>query len=64
MQVSVYATLSQISLGVNADPERLWLACRYNSQVLQLFVSSLYLAAGIIAPLAGIVANRYGRKVT
>ena len=38
--------------------------CKFDSQILQLFVSVLYLAAGISAPIAGMTANRGGRKVS
>ncbi|KAK9808487.1 hypothetical protein WJX73_000469 [Symbiochloris irregularis] len=37
--------------------------CKFDSQILQLFVSVLYLAAAVIAPLAGVIANWRGRQI-
>lgn len=37
--------------------------CRFDSQILTLVVSSLYLAAGFVAPVAGKLADMRGRKV-
>ena len=42
---------------------KLELTRRFNSQILSIIVSCLYLAAGVTAPLAGVIANRYGRRV-
>lgn len=38
--------------------------CKYDDQILQLFVSSLYLAAAFFAQAANITTRKYGRKVS
>ena len=37
--------------------------CKYNDQILQLVVSSLYIAAAAAALVTGPFARKYGRKV-
>lgn len=37
--------------------------CKYNSQILQLVISCLYLAAAVAAVASEFMARRYGRKV-
>lgn len=37
--------------------------CKYNNHILQLVVSSLYLAAAAAALITGPFARKYGRKV-
>ena len=38
--------------------------CKYNSQILQLVISCLYLAAAIAAIASEFMARRFGRKVS
>ena len=38
--------------------------CEFNSQVLQLFTSSLYMASLVATLLASVVTRRYGRRAT
>lgn len=46
------------------DPGAASLYCLFDSQIVQFFTSSLYLAAMVASFFAGIVSRRHGRKAT